>query len=156
MVSVAEEQLAAMYAPCDGDPVESSTRTTTYDGVPRETFTLADESDAEAGVEDTFSGSCTTRSGFEPRVTVAVIWIVPAAAEDDTVTPTAARPDEPVFTLASERVTPLGAERETVWAETGWSPASVTVMLNVPDVPCANVGEDERTRDGSCDTESEE
>jgi hypothetical protein len=120
------------------------------------TLTLADESAAEAGVEDTFSGSCTTRSAVEPRVTVAVIWIVPAAAEDDTVTPTAARPDEPVFTLASESVTPLGAESETVWPDTGWRPASVTVMLNVPDVPCANVGEDERTRAGSCVTESAE
>jgi hypothetical protein len=155
MVSVEDVQVAAMYAPGDGDPVESSTWTTMYEGVPRVTFTVEVERDAEAGMEETFSGSWTTRSAFEPRVIVAVICTVPAEADPETVTPTAARPDEPVFTLAEESVTPLGADSETVWFATGASAASVTVMLNVPAVPCEKVGEEESTRAASCVTDND-
>jgi hypothetical protein len=154
MVRVEEVQLAAMYAPGDGAPVASSTRTTMYAAVPRVTFNVEVESEAEEGVADTFRGSCTTRSGFEPREMVAVTCVVPAAADDETVTPTAARPDEPVTTLAEESVTPLGADNATVCPATGVSAASVTVRLNVPDVPCANVGEEASTRDASWVTES--
>ena len=123
-----------------------------YDGVPRVTFTVEVERVAEAGVEVTFNGSWTTRSVFEPRVIVAVICTVPAEADPETVTPTAARPDEPVFTLAEESVTPLGADSVTVWFATGASAASVTVTLNVPAVPCEKVGEEASTREASCVT----